>query len=144
MVDLQQQQQTVRLYRTFREAITETFFFGTIVPNVGGWVWMDFYGIFDPFLTEISGKFAVKITFCVPNLSFSGGGSAVGGFISLVQLYQINPFLRASPPVSRFLRNLSGVLISGLYDSTIPSSRQCMLPLQIILIMMRNITFFHH
>ena len=57
---------------------------------------MDFYGIFDPFLTEISGKFAVKITFCVPNLSFSGGGS-VGGFTSLVQLYQINPFFKGFP-----------------------------------------------
>ena len=54
-----------------REALKEkSDLFGTIVPNVGGWVWMDFYGIFDPFLPKISGKFSVKITFCVPNLSF--------------------------------------------------------------------------
>ena len=32
-----------------REALKEkSVLFGTIVPNVGGWVWMDCYGIFDP------------------------------------------------------------------------------------------------
>ena len=101
MVDLQQQQQTVRLYRTFREAITETVLFGTIVPNVGGVGWTQtfidhcFYGIFDPFLHKNSGISRKNHFLCAKSLFVSGW---VGGFTSLVQLYQTKSLIFLGGP----------------------------------------------
>ena len=49
-----------------------------------------FYGTFDLFLPKIYGKFTVKITFRVPNLSF------FRGWVGSQVLYQIKPFFKAS------------------------------------------------
>ena len=52
-----------------------------------------FYGIFDPFFPKTSCKFTVKITFGVPNLSFSGGHyAAIPGHVkvSIRELSQIS------------------------------------------------------
>ena len=57
------------------ETQKKTVLFGSIDPNVGGWTQAFinhcFYGIFEPLLPKISGKFTVKMTFCDPNISFS-------------------------------------------------------------------------